>query len=66
MLFMAKNLKKAKSFRFSDDELKLLDAGKAKYGSYSAAIIAALKLDLGNAELTKDEVIAWIQALDVE
>lgn len=57
---MAKNLKKAKSFRFSDDELKLLDALKAKYGSYNKGIIAAAKLDLSNEALTKDEVVTWL------
>lgn len=63
---MAKNLKKAKSFRFSDDEMELLDALKAKYGSYNKGIIAAAKVDLGNEAITKEEVIAWIQALNVE
>lgn len=47
MRFMAKNLKKAKSFRFSDDEMELLDALKAKHKTYSAGIIAAAKTELG-------------------
>jgi phage tail tube protein FII len=55
-----------KSFRFSDDELEMLNQLKAKYGSYKAGIMAAIKLELGNEALTKDEVVAWIQALDVE
>lgn len=59
-------MKKLKSFRFTDEEMELLDALKAKYGSYNKGIVAAAKIDLGNAELTKDEIIAWIQALDVE
>lgn len=43
---MAKNLKKAKSFRFSDDEMDLLDGLKAKYGSYNAGIVAAARIAL--------------------
>lgn len=58
---MAKNLKKAKSFRFSDDELTLLDALKAKHGSYSAGIIAAARTELGSNDLSKAEIIAWIE-----
>lgn len=47
---MAKNLKKAKSFRFTDEELEILDALQAKYKTYSAGIIAAAKNDLAQSE----------------
>ena len=47
MLKMAKNLKQAKAFRFTDDEMKLLDALKAKHGTYNAGIIAAARTELG-------------------
>lgn len=54
---MAKNLKKAKSFRFSDDELKLLDALKDRYGSYNRGIIAAVRDHLHRDEPSNDELL---------
>ena len=60
MAFMAKNLKKAKSFRFSDSELELLDALKERHGSYAAGIVAAAHTELGRNDITKADVKAWI------
>lgn len=64
MHFMAKNLKKLKSFRFSDDEMELLDALKAKYGSYNKGIVTAARRELSKNGLSKAAVIAWIEAID--
>lgn len=58
---MAKNLKKAKSFRFSDDEMELLDALKDKYGSYNRGIIAAARADLSREKPSNDELIAMLR-----
>lgn len=58
---MAKNLKKAKTFRFSDDEMDLLDALKAKYGSYNAGIVAAARHDLGQNQPSNTELLAILK-----
>lgn len=39
-----------KSFRFSDEELAVLEQAKAKHGSYKAAIMAGLAADMGDGE----------------
>ncbi|MBR9807469.1 MAG: hypothetical protein GYB49_09630 [Alphaproteobacteria bacterium] len=39
-----------KSFRFSEEEMALLEQAKAKHGSYKAAIMAGLACDMGDGE----------------
>jgi hypothetical protein len=36
-----------KSFRFTEDELAILEAAKRRHGSYKAAIVAALQREAG-------------------
>ena len=57
---MTKKKLTSKAFRFSDDELALLEVSKKRHGSYKAAIIASLKKDAGSNDLSKEEVLAWI------
>jgi hypothetical protein len=61
MNYMAKHLGTQKSIRFSDDELKLLEAGRKQYGSYKAAVIAGLNCLDGRGEITNDEIITILQ-----
>lgn len=39
-----------RSYRFTDDELELLEAGKKKHGSYKAALINSLRADLAKPD----------------
>ncbi len=58
---MAKHLGTQKNIRFDDEELALLDALKATYGSYKAAIIAGLRALDGDEELTNDQLIKLLR-----
>jgi len=50
-----------RAFRFTDDELKLLDALKDKYGSYKAGVMAAARTHLKRAEPSKEEIIELVK-----
>lgn len=56
---MARNI--SKTFRFTKEESELLDNAKKRYGSYSAAIVAALRKEAGQDELSKEELLAMIK-----
>lgn len=49
-----------KSFRFSDDELKILNAAKARHGTYKDAIMAGLRAESGK-EPTTDELLSMLR-----
>jgi hypothetical protein len=45
-----------KSWRFCDEELAILDAAKAKAGSYKGAVMAALRLYLADKPSWPDQL----------
>lgn len=52
----------AKTMRFTDDELKVLEAIKAKAGvTYAEAIAVAGQAYLGQNDITQAEVLRWIK-----
>ena len=52
----------AKTMRFTDDELKVLEAIKAKAGgTYAEAIVVAGRAYLGQNDITQAEVLRWIR-----
>lgn len=52
----------AKTMRFTDDELKVLEAIKAKAGgTYAEAIAIAGQAYLGQNDITQAEVLRWIK-----
>jgi hypothetical protein len=52
----------AKTIRLTDDELKVLEAIKAKAGgTYAEAIAVAGRAYLGQNDLTQTEVLRWIR-----
>lgn len=52
----------AKTMRFTDDELKVLEAVKAKAGgTYAEAIAIAGRAYLGQNDITQAEVLRWIK-----
>jgi hypothetical protein len=52
----------AKTMRFTDDELKVLEAIKAKAGgTYAEAIAVAGQAYLGQNDITQAEVLRWIR-----
>lgn len=52
----------AKTIRFTEEELGLLDAIKAKAGgTYAEAIALAGRVYLGQNDLTQAEVLRWIK-----
>lgn len=52
----------AKTIRFTDDELKVLDAIKAKAGgTYAEAIVTAGQVYLGQNDITQADVLRWIK-----
>jgi len=61
LLFMAKHLGTQKSFRFSDEELAVLEAAKDKHGTYKDALMAALRREAGANDLTQAQVIDWVR-----
>ena len=50
-----------KSFRFSDDELELLEELRRKYGSYKAGIMVAIRTELEYEPMSKDELLAILR-----
>lgn len=58
---MGKHLGTQKSIRFDADELELLEAAKKRHGSYKAAIMAGLRKEIGANDLTKQDVLNWIE-----
>jgi len=58
---MGKHLGTQKSIRFSNDELKLLEAGKARFGSYKAAIIAGLRCLDSRQEPTNADILVMLE-----
>jgi len=52
----------AKTMRFTDDELKVLEAVKAKAGgTYAEAIVAAGRVYLGQNDISQADVLRWIR-----
>ncbi len=52
----------AKTIRFTDDELKILEAIKAKAGgAYAEAIAAAGRAYLGQNDISQADVLRWIK-----
>lgn len=52
----------AKTMRFTDDELKVLEAIKAKAGgTYAEAIAIAGQAYLGQNDITQADVLRWIR-----
>ncbi|RIJ15930.1 hypothetical protein D1227_06555 [Henriciella mobilis] len=53
---------KASVFRFSDDELRLLERHAQTYGSLKGALMAGLHaLDAERPPVTKADVLAWVE-----
>ena len=59
---MGKNVKKSKTFRFSDSELELLESLKGD-GGYTETIVSALRAlkDRGKNHPTNDELLAMLK-----
>ena len=57
---MGEHLKKQTAVRLSDESTRLLAKLAKRHGGKAAAIEAALKKLDGENDLTKDEIIAWI------
>jgi hypothetical protein len=52
----------AKTMRFTDEELKVLEAIKAKAGgTYAEAIATAGQVYLGQNDITQAQVLRWIK-----
>lgn len=51
-----------KQFRFSAEELDLLERAKARHGSYKAAVIQALRIAEGANEPSDDELIEMLSS----
>ena len=43
------------------EEMAELEAAKKRHGSYKAAIMAGLRKDAGVNDLTKQDVVNWIE-----
>ena len=46
----------SKAFRFSDEELELLEAAKERHGSYKAAIMAGLEASAQPKAMTAEQM----------
>lgn len=67
---MGKHLGTGKSFRFTDDELALLDAMARRFGSQKAAVVAGLRALSGANSMSPEEHLralgVHIAALEAE
>lgn len=57
---MAKHLGTLKSFRFSDEELALLDGLAKDHGTQKAAVLAGLRALQGRKDVSDQELLALI------
>jgi len=57
---MGQHTKTAKTFRFSDDELELLEAAAEQHGTATAAIMAGLQALKSRREPTNSELVALL------
>jgi len=57
---MVEHLGTQKSFRFSDEELKLLDDLAKQHGGQKAAVMAGLRALKGRGAVSDEELIALI------
>ena len=57
---MVEHLGTQKSFRFSDEELKLLDELARQHGGQKAAVMAGLRALKGRGAVSDDELLALL------
>jgi len=50
-----------RSFRFDEKGLALLEAGKLRHGSYTAAVLAGLEADAKQGELSDAQLIRLLR-----
>lgn len=58
---MGKHLKTPVSFRFSDEELKLLDEAAKRFPTKQATVVAGLRALLGADEMSRTDLLREIE-----